>query len=149
MTFFSISSSLGASASDFVPYKPFFASNQHQHQHQQQSSNVWQPYSKTDDRWLQKSKNQRRKANKKNPPPQSPFLPPTVNNLAVPAPPQPANFTFAAENNEYLTQWMNTYNPYISFNNSRINNRINNFNFNGNFYNWCMERGLGASAPCA
>ena len=137
-------SRLGALASDFAPYRPMLPYQPMLPS--SSSSSSWQPYSKQDDRWLQRSKNQRRKQNKKNPPPQSPFLPPTINNLVVPAPPQPSTF---ADNNEYLDTWMNTYNPYISsFNSNRIN-RINKFNYNGNFYNWCMERGLGASAPCA
>ena len=137
-------SRLGASASDFAPYKPFFAPSNQNHGHQQSTLLKWQPYSKQDDRWLQRSKNQRRKQNKRNPPPQSPFLPPTANNLIVPAPPQPATFT---DNTEYLDTWMNMYNPYISSYN-RVN-RVSKFNYNGNFNDWCMKRGLGASAPSA
>ena len=144
----SVISRLGASASDYKPYEPFFApSIINNHGHQQSNDNLkWQPYSKQVDRWLQRSKNQRRKQNKKHPPPQSPFLPPTLNNLVVPAPPQPATFN---DNSEYLDTWMNMYNPYISSSSFNNNNGVSKFNYNGDFYGWCKKRGLGASAPCA
>ena len=44
---------------------------------------------------------------------------------------------------------MNAYNPYIISSSSNRVNRVNKFNFNGDFYGWCKKRGLGASAPCA
>ena len=136
-------SKLGASASDFVPYAPFF---------KQQTTNsiqtTWRPYSDQDSRWQPLSKNQRRKQNKRNPPQQSTFLPPTAADLVIPAPPQPATFP-AYDSSGYLLLWMNTYNPLI---NNRIDlsaRRNSEFNYDGDFKGWCFDRGLGFSAACA
>ena len=140
-------SRLDASASDFVAYKPPFSTSSTSSSTSKQDRS-WQPYSKQDERWQPLSKNQRRKKNKRNPPQQSTFLPPTVADLIVPAQPQPSTFP-EHEDDNYLTTWMNTYNPHLTNRISVSNLAINQFNYNGNFYDWCKKRGLGASAPSA
>ena len=125
-------SHLGESASNFEPYVPILlrsSSSSTTTTRRAISSNCYArpPLSSSaassssstttqtsPDKWQPLSKNQRRKRNKRNPPPQSQFLPPTIENLTVPAAPQPAVFpeeTPGTPNFNYLLLWMNTYNP--------------------------------------
>ena len=95
-----------------MAYKPPFSTSSTSSSTSKQDRS-WQPYSKQDERWQPLSKNQRRKKNKRNPPQQSTFLPPTVADLIVPAQPQPSTFP-EHEDDNYLTTWMNTYNPHLT-----------------------------------
>ena len=112
-------SHLGASAADYVPYRPIMlrnrgdnsnchyspssATSSNQHHHPVLPVPVPAPL----------SRNQRRRRNRRNPP-TPPSLPSTVADLTTPALPQSAIFPDDLGKSEYLTLWMHSYKPYIN-----------------------------------